>query len=310
MYQTTFCACVNQFLRKTFSSGSHVSLRALTSKQYERCFTSITSCVPNMILSRTISSRLFRTHSNRNYENVRKFLPRVLFSRTATWATPRVKNIFINTHLDRISSSHRLLQRRYINTPVLSFQHRTVLLYLTSAAVLAVGLSYAAVPLYRLYCQASGYGGTTKKAVDVGDKIMEMKRVEDRMITIRFEAGTNKTLQWKFKPQQKEVKLVPGETALAFYTAENLTDRPIIGIATYNVVPFDAGQYFNKIQCFCFEEQQLNPHEEVDMPVFFYIDPEFVEDPKMAKYDEIILSYVFFESKDNESPIPRPHGVS
>lgn len=188
----------------------------------------------------------------------------------------------------------------------LQFKHKTLLTYLTGVAIFAVGFSYAAVPLYRLYCQATGYGGTTKKA-DVGDDILEMERVEDRLLTIRFEAGTGRTLQWKFKPQQKEVKVAPGETALAFYTAENLTDKPIIGISTYNVIPFDAGQYFNKIQCFCFEEQQLNPNEEVDMPVFFYIDPEFDEDPKMAKIDEIILSYTFFESSDGQAPVNVPH---
>lgn len=90
----------------------------------------------------------------------------------------------------------------------------------------------------------------------------------------------------------------PGETALAFYTARNPTNQPVIGISTYNVIPFEAGQYFNKIQCFCFEEQQLNPNEEVDMPVFFYIDPEFCDDPKMEFVDEITLSYTFFEAKE------------
>ena len=186
--------------------------------------------------------------------------------------------------------------------------HKTVLLYLSSAAVLACGLSYAAVPLYRLYCQASGYG-SAKQEIDFGNKIESMERVEDRIITVRFEAGTSKTLRWKFRPQQKEVKLAPGETSLAFYTAINLTDKPIIGIATYNVIPFDAGQYFNKIQCFCFEEQQLNPGEEVDMPVFFYIDPDFMEDPKMARYDELILSYTFFQSNEESAPGSVPHNA-
>ncbi|XP_046660305.1 cytochrome c oxidase assembly protein COX11, mitochondrial isoform X3 [Homalodisca vitripennis] len=104
-------------------------------------------------------------------------------------------------------------------------------------------------------------------------------------------------MRWNFKPQQHEIKVMPGETALAFYTARNPSDKPVIGISTYNVVPFDAGQYFNKIQCFCFEEQLLNPHEEVDMPVFFYIDSEFAEDPKMEFVNEITLSYTFFEAK-------------
>ena len=209
---------------------------------------------------------------------------------------------------------YKLLQAAYASNAAdskrsLQYKHKTVLIYLTTVAVISVGLSYAAVPLYRLYCQATGYGGTTKKKTDVGGELEEMERIEDRPLTIRFEAGTSKRLQWKFKPQQKEVKLTPGETALAFYTAENLTDRPIIGISAYNVIPFDAGKYFNKIQCFCFEEQQLNPYEEVDMPVFFYIDPEFDEDPQMAKVDEIILSYTFFEASDSNVPSAGTHSA-
>lgn len=93
-------------------------------------------------------------------------------------------------------------------------------------------------------------------------------------------------------------QVFPGETALAFYTAKNPTNKPVIGISTYNVIPFEAGAYFNKIQCFCFEEQQLNPNEEVDMPVFFYIDPEICEDPKLEFLEDIILSYTFFEAKE------------
>jgi len=128
-------------------------------------------------------------------------------------------------------------------------------------------------------------------------------------------------MRWDFKPQQREIKLVPGETALSFYTATNNTDKPITGIATYNVVPFEAGLYFNKIQCFCFEEQRLNPNEQVkksytvfnefliifnlfvqvDMPVFFYIDPEYDDDPALSETDEITLSYTFFEAKEEEN---------
>jgi len=113
-------------------------------------------------------------------------------------------------------------------------------------------------------------------------------------------------MQWNFRPQQTEVTLYAGETALAFYTAKNPTPSPIDGISTYNVIPFEAGQYFNKIQCFCFEEQRLNPGEEVDMPVFFYIDPEFLEDPFLEEVDEIHLSYTFFESKPGLQ-LPTPY---
>ncbi|CAG0892018.1 unnamed protein product [Cyprideis torosa] len=144
-----------------------------------------------------------------------------------------------------------------------------------------------------------------------------MKPVNNRLIRISFRADTAGGIRWKFQPQQSEVHVRPGETALAFYTATNPTDKAIDGISTYNVVPFEAGQYFNKIQCFCFEEQRLNPHEQVDMPVFFYIDPEFCEDPRMEDVDDIVLSYMFFESKPGLSlPLPgflqpgskSPHG--
>lgn len=152
-----------------------------------------------------------------------------------------------------------------------------------------------------------------------------MKKVPDRVLKITFNADLSASMMWNFKPQQHEIRVVPGETALAFYTAKNPTDKPVIGISTYNVIPFEAGQYFNKIQCFCFEEQMLNPHEEVrsffyiikslvnstfllqvDMPVFFYIDPEFVDDPKMEFVDEITLSYTFFEAKDGQNILKIP----
>lgn len=183
-------------------------------------------------------------------------------------------------------------------------RNKTVLTYITAAGVGMIGLSYAAVPLYRLYCQASGLGGTAVAGHDA-DLVETMKPVKERVLKITFNADRHASMQWNFKPQQTEIFVVPGETALAFYRAKNPTDKPIVGISTYNVVPFEAGQYFNKIQCFCFEEQRLNPHEEVDMPVFFYIDPEFDEDPRMARVDTITLSYTFFEAKEGQTlPLP------
>jgi len=183
-------------------------------------------------------------------------------------------------------------------------RNKTVLTYIAAAGVGMIGLSYAAVPLYRLYCQASGLGGTAVAGHDA-EAVETMKPVKERIIKVTFNADTHASMQWNFRPQQTEIYVVPGETALAFYRAKNPTDRPVIGISTYNVVPFDAGQYFNKIQCFCFEEQRLNPHEEVDMPVFFYIDPEFDEDPRMARVDTITLSYTFFEAKEGQKlPLP------
>lgn len=168
---------------------------------------------------------------------------------------------------------------------------------------------------YQSRTQTYSYGGTTQTGHDA-DKVEHMEQHRDRVLKIRFNADIGASMRWNFRPQQYEIRIVPGETALAFYTAKNPTDQPVTGISTYNVIPFEAGAYFNKIQCFCFEEQQLNPHEEVnvkfemfgnllivfciqvDMPVFFYIDPEFVADPKMELVDTITLSYTFFESKD------------
>ncbi|XP_062072349.1 cytochrome c oxidase assembly protein COX11, mitochondrial [Lepus europaeus] len=183
-------------------------------------------------------------------------------------------------------------------------RNKTVLTYVAAAAVGMLGASYAAVPLYRLYCQTTGLGGSAV-AGHASDQIENMVPVKDRIIKVTFNADVHASLQWNFRPQQTEIYVVPGETALAFYKAKNPTDKPVIGISTYNVVPFEAGQYFNKIQCFCFEEQRLNPQEEVDMPVFFYIDPEFAEDPRMVNVDLITLSYTFFEAKEGHKlPVP------
>ncbi|XP_003467083.2 cytochrome c oxidase assembly protein COX11, mitochondrial [Cavia porcellus] len=183
-------------------------------------------------------------------------------------------------------------------------RNKTVLTYVAAAAVGMLGASYAAVPLYRLYCQTTGLGGSAV-AGHGSDQIESMVPVKDRIIKVTFNADVHASLQWNFRPQQSEIYVVPGETALAFYKARNPTDKPVIGISTYNVVPFEAGQYFNKIQCFCFEEQRLNPQEEVDMPVFFYIDPEFAEDPRMVNVDLITLSYTFFEAKEGQKlPLP------
>ncbi|XP_012286104.1 cytochrome c oxidase assembly protein COX11, mitochondrial [Orussus abietinus] len=206
-----------------------------------------------------------------------------------------VRRIFTNVtrNLRKEHEDFEVIQKRRI---------RTTLNYTIAIGVATVGLSYAAVPLYRMFCQAYSYGGTVGHDTS---KVETMKPVRNRIITVRFNADTAASMQWNFKPQQNRIKVVPGETALAFYTATNPTNEPIIGISTYNVVPFEVGQYFNKVQCFCFEEQRLNPHEQVDMPVFFYIDPEFAEDPKMELINDIYLSYTFFEARPGlKLPIP------
>lgn len=178
-------------------------------------------------------------------------------------------------------------------------RNKTAAVYAVGIAIAVAGLSYAAVPLYKVFCQVTGYGGTTQTSSQ--EKFKNMKPVEGaRQITVYFNADASASMPWKFKPQQRAVKVVPGETALAFYTAYNPLDKPVTGVSTYNISPMRAGLYFNKIQCFCFEEQRLRPHEEIDMPVFFYIDPEFLNDPAMNKIKTITLSYTVFRTGDKE----------
>ncbi|KAI8540947.1 hypothetical protein RHMOL_Rhmol08G0024500 [Rhododendron molle] len=173
-----------------------------------------------------------------------------------------------------------------------------MLIYLTGLVFAMVGCSYAAVPLYRRFCQATGYGGTVQRRESVEEKIARHAQdgtVTTREIVVQFNADVADGMPWKFIPTQREVRVRPGESALAFYTAENRSSTPITGVSTYNVTPMKAAVYFNKIQCFCFEEQRLLPGEQIDMPVFFYIDPEFETDPKMDGINNLILSYTFFK---------------
>lgn len=173
---------------------------------------------------------------------------------------------------------------------------------MVGVGVLMLGAAYGAVPLYRMFCQATGYGGTVQKHGKL-DKLMEYtekKATGDvkptREVVVRFSTDTSYNMPWKFWPTQKRVKVRIGETALAFFTAKNLSDKPVVGVATYNVTPMRAGLYFNKIQCFCFDEQRLRAGEQIDMPVFFFLDPEMADDPRMDEVEEVVLSYTFFPS--------------
>ncbi|WP_407648188.1 cytochrome c oxidase assembly protein [Harenicola maris] len=151
------------------------------------------------------------------------------------------------------------------------------------------GLAWASVPFYDWFCRVTGYGGTTNVAEAGADTIL------DRTITIRFDANKERGMPWDFKPVQQKMTVRLGETGLAFYEAYNPTDRPIAGSASYNVAPYDAGAFFSKIDCFCFEEQILQPGERVQMPVSFFVDPDLATD-RDAKYAKsITLSYTFYE---------------
>lgn len=176
--------------------------------------------------------------------------------------------------------------------------------YVISVGVVAIGFTFAAIPAYRLFCERTSFGGLTQVAKDL-ERIAKMEKVEDRLIRVQFNADIPSSMQWQFKPLQHEIYVHPGETALAFYSAYNPTDKPIVGISSYNLTPFQAAYYFNKIQCFCFEEQILNPGEKVDLPVFFYIDPDYANDPNLEHLDSILLSYTFFEAKSGLS-LPSP----
>ena len=170
--------------------------------------------------------------------------------------------------------------------------NRTLGVYGLALAISVGGLSYVAVPLYKVFCQATGYGGTTQKADE--EKFKGMRPVAGaRQLTVHFSGDTSAAMPWSFRPQQRSVKVVPGETALAFYTAHNPTAEAVTGVSTYNITPMRAAPYFNKIQCFCFEEQRLRPNEEIDMPVFFYVDPAFLDDPAMANIQSLTLAYCF-----------------
>ncbi len=170
----------------------------------------------------------------------------------------------------------------------MSGQKKTVLSLLGVLAVMGT-LTAAAVPLYDWFCRVTGYGGATNTADAGSDTVLE------QTVTVRFDASKQRGMPWEFKPMQRQMELRIGETGLAFYEAHNPTDRPVAGSATYNVAPFQAGYYFSKIDCFCFQEQVLQPGETVQMPVSFFVDPEIVEDADAKYAHTITLSYTFHE---------------
>ncbi|KAI0910257.1 amine oxidase [Ustulina deusta] len=184
------------------------------------------------------------------------------------------------------------------------YKNRTTLFYSLSIILGTVAFSYGSVPMYKMICQTTGWGGQPVRAPGHGgsstggDPASRLVPVKDaRRIRVTFNASVSDVLPWKFVPQQREVRVLPGETALAFYTATNRSDSDIIGVATYSVTPAQVAPYFSKIQCFCFEEQRLNAGETVDMPVFFYLDPDLLDDLNMRGINEVTLSYTFFKAK-------------
>jgi cytochrome c oxidase assembly protein subunit 11 len=166
---------------------------------------------------------------------------------------------------------------------------RTGILALLGAAAM-LGLGFASVPLYRIFCQVTGFGGTTMR---VSEAQAATVKASTRMISVRFDANVDRALPWRFANQQTTQDLRIGARKMAFYSAENLSDKPVTGIASFNVEPELAGKYFNKIQCFCFNEQTLQPGQSVNMPVIYYVDPKILEDPETKDIEQITLSYTF-----------------
>lgn len=177
-------------------------------------------------------------------------------------------------------------------------KHRTGLL----AALMAVamlGVGYAAVPLYQLFCQVTGFGGTTQRLGEL-EAAQQTQVATGKTISIRFDSNVSPDLPWRFLPEKPTETVTIGARDMAIYLAKNVSPQPITGMATYNVTPVQAGKYFTKIQCFCFNEQRLEPGQEVRMPVLFFVDPKILEDPDTKDIEEITLSYTFYPSGNNK----------
>jgi len=209
--------------------------------------------------------------------------------------------------------------------------------YMAAVVMGVVGASYASVPLYKVFCQTTGFGGTTQRVLkqdeepnliesmfksalqkmpqsvirqarvhtwtdeDAAARLSELRPVANaELITVHFDTTVPDNLPWNFEATQPNVKVVPGETALSFFRVKNNSDKAITGVATYNVHPPKMGLYFQKIQCFCFEEQRILPGESVDMPVFYFIDPEMLEDPQVSYVTDVTLSYTFFPTGEED----------
>ncbi|OAA32650.1 Cytochrome c oxidase assembly protein CtaG/Cox11 [Moelleriella libera RCEF 2490] len=226
-----------------------------------------------------------------------------LFQRHVSTSTPQLAQ-----HAD--APSMEQLRAHY------NKKNQTVAYYTLSVILGVVAVSYGSVPLYKMICQTTGWGGQpvrahggTSDGTDLSSRLVPVTSAN--RIKVTFNASVSDELPWKFVPQQREVRVLPGETALAFYKAVNKGDKDIIGVATYSVTPAQCAPYFSKIQCFCFEEQRLNAGEEVDMPVFFYLDPDLLNDLNMKGVETVTLNYTFFKARyDNNGRFKAPVAVT
>ncbi len=166
----------------------------------------------------------------------------------------------------------------------------TVFASCTAVALAMLGLSYAAVPLYDMFCRATGFAGTPARGPNAGVGSAE------QTVNVRFDSNVGPALPWRFQPDRRAIKVALGENVLTFFQVENLSDRAITGHASFNVTPARAARYFTKIECFCFTEQVLEPGQSLEMPVSFFVDPAMLEDRDAAGIADITLSYTFFLS--------------
>jgi cytochrome c oxidase assembly protein subunit 11 len=181
-------------------------------------------------------------------------------------------------------------------TPAAERANKRVALVMAGVVVGMAGLAFASVPLYRLFCQVTGYGGTTQRAAAAPTE------PGTRNVTVRFNASVaSQDLGWDFQPLQNQIRTVTGEEHLVFYKVRNDSSVPTVGVATFNVTPHKAGPYFQKIACFCFSEQELKPGESMEMPVSFFVDPAIEKDPNLRDVTTITLSYTFFRAKDEKA---------
>jgi cytochrome c oxidase assembly protein subunit 11 len=180
-----------------------------------------------------------------------------------------------------------------VNTATLQHRNRRVGLMAFAVVMAMVGLGFASVPLYRIFCQATGFNGTPQRATAAE---ASQVKVDTRKMVIRFDANIDRGMPWEFRPVQNTQTVRIGARTLAHFTAKNTSDKPVTGRASFNIEPEQAAIYFHKIQCFCFTEQTLKPGQEVDMPVVYYVDPKILDDPDNKGVDVITLSYTFHQA--------------
>ena len=177
-------------------------------------------------------------------------------------------------------------------------RNRRTLVTMAGVGLAMLGLGFASVPLYRIFCQQTGFGGTTQRAAaDV-----KLQPVAGRTMSIRFDSNVQPGMPWKFHPEHATDTVTVGARDMAIFIAKNMSDKPVTGTASFNVTPTQAGAYFTKIQCFCFTQQTLQPGEHVRMPVIYYVDPKILNDPDNRDTQEITLSYTFYPVEQDKKP--------